>query len=188
MTYKTEPRHQVDAKAVSSKRDDDVPKRPFPKIKECSNKEKKEKTEYKDVFDVAAEFYANRQPVDGLVESVCATSQTTISPEVMELIDKFLQVIKHETDKGISTTTIDIQTADENSLFNGTQVVFEHYDTAPDAFNLEFRGTAEAIAHFQKNLPFLATSLKEHFSKHRFQFRSSLPRKKQRKKPVHKLN
>jgi len=182
MTYKTETRHQVDTKAVSSKHDDEVPKRPFPKIKERPSKEKKGETEYKDVFEVAAEFYANRQPVEGFFESICATTQTSISPEVLELIDKFIQMIKHETEKGISITTIDIQ------ILNETQVVFEQRDTAPDSFNIEFRGTEQAIAHIQKNLPFLATALKEHFPEHRFQFRSSLARKKQRKKPVHKLN
>ncbi len=182
MTYKTDTKYQIDTKPISSKHDDDVPKRSFSKIKERQNKEKKEKSEHKNIFEVAAEFYTNRQSVDGLVKSVYAPLQTALSSEVLGLIDKFIQVIEHETNKGISITTVDIHTKDENSLLNGTLVVFEHYDTAPDSFNLEFKGTAEAITHLQNNFPLLETSLKEHFPQHRFQFRSSLSQKKRRKK------
>ncbi|MCK4934023.1 MAG: hypothetical protein KAR79_00390 [Simkaniaceae bacterium] len=193
MTYKTEPRSQIHQRPNSTQKVESKPKRPFPKIESKKRRENQKKTPdsnyYQGVFDMASEYYADRILQNANAASaLTSTSAMDPSTEIAQLMEKLVQMIRQETNKGISITTIEIQMENEGSILNGVEVVFKHYDTAPDAFNIEFNGTEDALAYLQQSTPLLASSLKEQFPKHRFQFKSSLAKRKEKKKLVHKLN
>jgi len=50
----------------------------------------------------------------------------------------------------------------EGSALHGSEIVIDHYDTAPHSFNLQLSGTPEATDLFATNLASLQFSLQAH--------------------------
>jgi hypothetical protein len=75
---------------------------------------------------------------------------TRLSKEVFELFEKMVGLLTIEKGNGISTTTVTINLP--NSPFNKSVLILEHYDTAPNAFNIELQGSANAVNLFNENL------------------------------------
>jgi len=75
---------------------------------------------------------------------------TRLSKEVFELFEKMVGLMTIEKGNGISTTTVTINLP--NSPFNKSVLILEHYDTAPNAFNIELQGSANAVNLFNENL------------------------------------
>ena len=89
-----------------------------------------------------------------------------LSLEMNALIDKMADFIQTESQNGISTTTISIDMKEGMSLFHGSEVRIDHYDTAPHSFNIRLSGNPEAINAFQQHLASLQIALQqrlEHF-------------------------
>jgi len=90
----------------------------------------------------------------------------SLSMEMSALLDKMADFIQMESHNGISTTTVSIDMEEGLSLFNGSEIRIDHYDTAPHAFNLQLSGNLDAINTFAQHLTSLQVALQqrlEHF-------------------------
>lgn len=108
-------------------------------------------------------------------------SYARLTPEVHELFEKMGGVMLVQMDKGVTTTTMDINMP--NSVFNGAQVILEQYDIAPHSYNLQLVGSPEAVKAFNEHLG----SLDNAFKDARFNFEVNIlnPSISQTKKPPH---
>jgi hypothetical protein len=78
--------------------------------------------------------------------------------EVYELFAKMVGLLMIEEGKGISITTIKINMP--KSVFDECEIRLEHFDTAPNSFNIQLIGNPNAIALFNSNFTQIANSLK----------------------------
>ena len=108
-------------------------------------------------------------------------SYTRLTPEVHELFEKMGGVMIVQLDKGVTTTTMNINMP--NSVFNGTQVILEQYSTAPHSYNLQLIGNPEAVKLFTSNMDELENSFKQ--ANFNFEVNILNPSITQSKKPPH---
>ena len=64
-----------------------------------------------------------------------------------------------QKDSGKSTTTVTLNMA--GSVFDKSELVLEHYDTAPHAYNVQFFGSPESVEKFAKNFSLLNNAITE---------------------------
>ncbi len=93
-------------------------------------------------------------------ESLSVNSVHELSPEMATLVEKMANYIMVECQNGVSTTTVIVEM--EGSALDGSEIVIDHYDTAPHSFNLQLSGSPEATDLFTTNLAFLQLSLQSH--------------------------
>ncbi|MBF5059374.1 hypothetical protein [Candidatus Neptunochlamydia vexilliferae] len=99
--------------------------------------------------------------LEGAAESAAQIAEVSeISEEMAALIDKMANFVQLESKKGISTTTVSIGM--EGSIFDGSEIVIDHYDTHPHSFNLQLVGNPEAMEAFSAHLSSLHASLLAH--------------------------
>lgn len=95
--------------------------------------------------------------------SITPTTETTayskLSPEMNELFEKIGGVILVQQDRGVTTTTVNINMP--NSVFNETQVILDQYSTAPNSYNIQLVGNPESVKVFSQNLDALNASFKQ---------------------------
>jgi len=103
-------------------------------------------------------------PIQASSPTEATPAYTKLSPEVHELFEKMGGVMMVQVDKGVTTTTMDINMP--NSVFNGAQVILDQYSTAPHSYNVQLIGSAEAVKAFSENLD----GLKSAFAEGRFNF------------------
>jgi len=101
------------------------------------------------------------------VEGMEVSEVSEVSLETAALIDEMANYVKIESENGISKTTVTIGM--EGSVFEGSEVVIDHYDTAPHSFNLQLMGTPEAQELFTTHLNALQVSLNAHQALKNFQ-------------------
>jgi hypothetical protein len=70
--------------------------------------------------------------------------------DVFNLFQKMVGLMQITKDSGKSTTSVTLNMP--NSIFNKCELVLEHYDTAPHAYNAQLFGNPEAIAKFANNM------------------------------------
>ncbi|MEM8727685.1 MAG: hypothetical protein AAGE99_03135 [Chlamydiota bacterium] len=75
-------------------------------------------------------------------------------------MEKMANFIVAESRNGITTTTVILEA--KGSILNGTQIIMDHYDTAPHSFNLQLTGNPESIDLFTAHLAALQSSLETH--------------------------
>ncbi len=82
-----------------------------------------------------------------------------LSTAMLDLFDRMVGVLTVMDSSGIKETTIHL-TAPQyaNSLFFGAEIVLTEYSTAPKAFNIELKGSPQAMALFQGNANELAAA------------------------------
>lgn len=97
---------------------------------------------------------------EGVIESHGVGEVSELSSEMVDLMEKMAHFVKVESANGVSTTTVFVEI--EGSVFDGSQIIIDHYDTAPQSFNLELTGSPEAADLFAANLAALRTSLHSH--------------------------
>ncbi|QVL58041.1 MAG: hypothetical protein KFB93_02880 [Simkaniaceae bacterium] len=93
-------------------------------------------------------------------ETLSVGSASELSAEMSLLVEKMANFIQVESQNGITTTTVMVEM--EGSILDGSQIVINHYDTAPHSFNLQLSGSPEGIDLFAANLASLQTSLQTH--------------------------
>ncbi len=102
---------------------------------------------------------AQAAPIDG-VQAPQAPTETPvhskIHPQVYDLLEKMVGVMTIEQHKGVTTTTITVNM--KGSVFDGSEIVLEHYSTAPNAFNVQLAGSQDAQALFNANIDELAAA------------------------------
>jgi hypothetical protein len=76
-----------------------------------------------------------------------------LSPEMLDLFDRMIGVMRVMSSTGVRETTINLTSERfANSIFFGAQIVIREYSTAPRAFNIEILGTQRAVAHLQGHI------------------------------------
>ncbi len=80
----------------------------------------------------------------------------TLSPEMFDLFEKLIGLMMIQSSKGVTTTTITLSMP--GSLFDKCEILLEHYDTAPNSFNIQLLGNPAAVTLFTANLQGLTTS------------------------------
>ncbi|MCB1108012.1 MAG: hypothetical protein KDK76_07960 [Chlamydiia bacterium] len=98
-------------------------------------------------------------PILAASQTEAPPSYTKLNPEVHELFEKMGGVMMIQVDKGVTTTTMDINLP--NSVFNGAQIILEQYSSAPHSFNLQLVGSPEAVKLFNQNIKDLDQSFKQ---------------------------
>ncbi len=79
-------------------------------------------------------------------------SYANIHPQVMELFDRMVGVMTVMSMSGITETVITLNTPQfASSVFFGSQIIIQEYSTAPQAYNIQLNGSAQAVALFQGN-------------------------------------
>jgi hypothetical protein len=102
------------------------------------------------------------QPQEGLKEAGILSAPTpayaTLPSELYELFEKMVGLLMIEESKGISITTIKLNMP--ASIFNGCEIRLEHYDIAPNSFNIQLIGNPSAINLFNQHFSKISSSLK----------------------------
>ncbi|NGX51557.1 MAG: hypothetical protein K1060chlam2_01427 [Chlamydiae bacterium] len=81
--------------------------------------------------------------------------------EMQVLVDKMADFVQIESHNGISTTTVSLGMEGGSSLFKGSEIQIDHYDSAPHSFNIQLSGTPEAVDLFTQHLASLQAALQE---------------------------
>ncbi len=119
------------------------------------------KNEKKKRSNDSAQGQPTEAKLEGVAESPIQVAEVSeLSEEMSMLIDKMANFVQLESKKGISTTTVSIGM--EGSVFDGSEIVIDHYDTHPHSFNLQLVGNPEAMEVFAANLASLQASLASH--------------------------
>lgn len=107
-------------------------------------------------------------PVPAVTPSSEIPAYSKLTPEVHELFEKMGGVMTIQQDKGITTTTMNVNIP--GSVFDGTQVILDQYSTAPNSFNIQLVGTPESVKVFNQNLE----ALKDSFKQANFNFETNI--------------
>ena len=127
----------------------------------------------KNIFDIIKEDHAK----DSLQNQKLTTLQTSLPLEhdkvltegpatprsqliqAKEVLCQTIDFIHSECKNGIATTTLTITSNDPNSIFSSSDIILEHYDTAPHCFNIQFSGSLDAVNVFNTHLQSFQTHL-----------------------------
>ncbi|QVL58042.1 MAG: hypothetical protein KFB93_02885 [Simkaniaceae bacterium] len=107
-------------------------------------------------------------PIPAIIPATEIPAYSKLSPEVHELFEKMGGVMTIQQDKGITTTTMNINMP--GSVFDGTQVILNQYSTAPNSFNIQLVGNPESVKVFNQNLD----ALKASFTQANFNFETNI--------------
>jgi hypothetical protein len=79
-----------------------------------------------------------------------------LSPQIFELFEKMVGVMTIQENQGVTTTTVTVNM--KNSIFDGAQIILDHYSSAPNAFNVTIAASPEAQAVLTTNIDNLVAS------------------------------
>lgn len=88
-----------------------------------------------------------------------ASIYSKLSPEIFELFEKMVGTVIIQDQSGIHSTTLTLNLP--HSIFNGAEVIFDQYKTAPNAYNLQLLGSPEAVDAFNANMADLVAAFKQ---------------------------
>jgi len=187
MFFKTSPASQETPKSDSQKENKKEPTRSFRDVM-AARLTPPLPTRQRNVFDLASKDTKKPKPQEKKKESdnahpvqVQVQEKESVQPgqtevlssleevgslslEMQALVDKMADFVQVESQNGISTTTISVGMEDGMSLFNGSEIQIDHYDTAPHSFNIQLSGTPEAIEIFAQQLGNLQAALQQRLS------------------------
>lgn len=103
--------------------------------------------------------FSGVQEVHTPAETSALPAVSHLSPQLYDLFEQMAGVIMIQHSSGQTTTTVTINM--KGSIFDGSEVVFNQYKTAPQSYNLELKGSPEAVKVFAENIPLLDASFKE---------------------------
>jgi len=115
--------------------------------------------------------------------TIATTSVTevelTCPGDLHDLIAQMCDYVLIEENNGISTTTVTLN-LDESSIFNKTELVITHYDSAPHSFNLLLMGTEEAVTALTTHINTLEIALKQKLPAFQINLKTPELKKKER--------
>ncbi len=81
------------------------------------------------------------------------TPYAVMNPQVQDMFDRMAGVMTVMQSSGITETTITLNAPQfASSVFFGTQIIIQEFSTAPQAYNIQINGSAQAVALFQGNV------------------------------------
>lgn len=140
-----------------------------------------------DFLFINAEHLTTTLPIaESTIPPVTPSPDTPIysklSPEIYELFEKMVGTIMIQDHSGITSTTITLNMPD--SIFDGAQVTFDQYKTAPNSYNLQFLGSPQAIEAFAANMADLVAAFKQ--GQHAFEVNILRPALSEKKPLIHR--
>lgn len=112
-------------------------------------------------------------PMAGMLPAEIASSTPTLlahaksspivhfSPHVWELFQKMVGSMLYMQEQSINQTTLTLDTPNyANSIFFGMQIIIQEFSFAPLSYNIEFKGSPQAIAVLQGNLEVLLAAFR----------------------------
>lgn len=85
-----------------------------------------------------------------------APAYANLSPQLFELFERMIGLITVEQLKGVTQTTVTINM--KNSVFDGAQIILDHYSTAPSAFNVTIAANPQAQELLTTNIQNMAAA------------------------------
>jgi hypothetical protein len=80
------------------------------------------------------------------------TPYAIMNPQVQDIFDRMVGVMTVMQASGMTETTITLNAPQfASSVFFGTQIIIQEFSTAPQAYNIQINGSAQAVALFQGN-------------------------------------
>lgn len=110
------------------------------------HKDSKNKGDDQEVAAVAGVQSAAPSGIDALKMSPFAN----IPKDVFELFEKMVGMMQVSKNNGKNITTVKLSMP--NSIFDKCELILEHYDTAPNNYNVQFLGNPDAVNKFTRNL------------------------------------
>jgi hypothetical protein len=75
-----------------------------------------------------------------------------LNPQMQDLFDRMVGVMTVMNMSGMTETVLTLNSPQfASSVFFGTQIIIQEFSTAPQAFNIQLNGSAQAVALFQGN-------------------------------------
>jgi len=124
-------------------------------------KDKKDDFPFINADALIAALPLSENPIPPVIPPGDVPAYSKLSPEAYELFAKMAGTILIQQYSGITTTTITLNMEDPESIFNGAQVIFDHYSTAPNSYNLQLVGSAQAVNAFNANMADLVAAFKQ---------------------------
>jgi len=119
----------------------------------------KKAEEEKKAEDVGVQLVAQAFIEGPALMTVETPTYAHLPKEVFEFFEKMIGLMMIESYKGISITTIRLSLPD--SIFNDCEIRLEHYDTAPNSFNIQLLGTPLAVDLFNANFQSLVAAFQQ---------------------------
>lgn len=128
---------------------------------EKTDEDKREKKP--SVFDIAAQQQNPNAPLFSQAQldaSVQTSKDSKIAPlsnaHYESLLSETALAISHTIDRGVKETSVKLDgPAFQGSVLCGVELIIKEYSTAPLMFNVEFRGSNQAISTLAAHLPAL---------------------------------
>jgi hypothetical protein len=95
----------------------------------------------------------------GVMPAAPPPAYSSLPTGVAELFDRMVGLLTLQNHKGVSTTTVTLSMP--GSLFDGAELVLDHYSTAPSEFYIELQGSPEAVDLFAAHMSELAAAFAE---------------------------
>lgn len=172
---------------------------PFPKNKkQIDKKEKKDPTntslmdlmkQRSDASLMASESAQARTEIAAEATAHQIKEVSSVSAQVSDLITSLSDVIMIEQNNGISRCEIELTGLRQDSLFKGSALTFEHYDTAPHSFNIYMDVIdPKAATLFNAHVTPITAHLEELFPSFKFNLHQAgfinLAKKEKEKRPL----
>ncbi len=123
--------------------------------------------------EVEAPLQSQMQPFTSQIASQAQSLTTPVSsyirPEVQHLFTQMVgTILIMTTPPGITQTEVVLNSsAFQHSVFFGSVITLQRYATAPDSFNIQLRGSTQAVDLFHQNIPNLVAA----FENEKFNFK-----------------
>lgn len=88
-----------------------------------------------------------------------APAYATLPTQVYELFERMVGVMRIEEHNGVSTTTVTINM--KNSVFDGAKIVLDHYNTAPNCFNVTIQASPDGQKLINDNIGDLVAAFQQ---------------------------
>jgi len=122
-------------------------------------KQKKDDFPFINSEQLTAALPPSEQVLPSVTPPADVPAYSKLSPETYELFEKMVGTVIIQDHSGVTSTTITLNMP--NSIFNGAQVTFDQYSTAPNSYNLKLVGTPEAVEAFSSNAAELVAAFKQ---------------------------
>ena len=122
-------------------------------------KDKKDDFPFLNADQLTVTLPTPEQVLPPVIPPADAPAYSKLSPETYELFEKMVGTIIIQDHSGITSTTVTLNMP--NSIFNGAQVTFDRYSSAPNSYNLQLVGTPQAVDAFNANMADLVAAFKQ---------------------------
>lgn len=123
--------------------------------------DKKKKDETAAGFELDGAGNVNPASIETPLQNVNASlpAYANLSPQMFELFEKMVGYITIQKEGGKTQTTVTLNM--KGSVFNGSQIILDHYSTAPNSFNVTLAGSPEAMSYFNENMEDLIAAMQQ---------------------------